>query len=1129
MSILLWYSSALLRDCATGHALVNKLLRIMRITALLLLGACLQVAAKGTAQSITLSEKNAPIEKVLLSIEKQANVSFYYKVELLQKGGTVTINVKNVSLKQALDICFKDRPFTYEIIGNVIVIKPTARNTIVQIQVMPNLTDSTPNKDIRGRVIFTPTEPVPNATVAVKGTAVATYTNRNGEFVLKNIDPKAKLIISSVGIETVETAVNGRTLMVVLAKQKVSDLDQVQIIAYGSTSKRLNTGDVTTVTSEEIAKNPVANVLQALQYRVPGMFIQQQTGVPGGRFNVQIRGQSTFGNQAPLYIIDGVAYPAGTPLPYIVPKNAVDGSYGLQGGNALNFIDPAQIESVEVLKDADATSVYGSRGAYGVVLITTKKGKAQAPMLNVNVNQSISVRGTSPEMLNTEEYLMLRREAIKNSNGIIGATDYDLNGTWPEDRYTNWSKEFTGLYSPSTFANATYSGGVGNTTFLIRGNYNNQKTTQKDKGSYRNMGAGFDINSGSANKKLSVGFSGSFSSTINDMKPWEFALGGLNTLAPNAPSLFLEDGSLNWETGDNLAKGLQSIYDRVDNNLLGNLRVEYKPIKNLSLVNNVGYNLITTKELRAEPTTFFNPNSTISPSNQSNSTLLNATLRTITVEPSASYSLQAGTRGDLLVQAGATFQDILRNSSTIRGTSFISDAMLYNPTFTSQANIVSGYSQNPEKYAGFFGIAKYDWAHKYVLRVTGRYDGSSRFGAGNQWGLFGSVAAFWIFSEEPWFKSALPFISFGKLRLSHGTSGGDRIDNYQYLDRYESISSTYQGRVGLNPTSLANPDLHWEHTRKSQVSLDLGFLQDRFLLTAAYYRDRTSDQLVNQPLSTVTGFTAFKVNSPALIENTGFEGTLTMHNMKRKNFSWTTNIVVTVPRNKLIDYPGFNLFEINNNYVLGKSINGIRLYKYAGVEPLTGNYNFYKEGVKGEFLPFLGPVQLDPKTDKTEFVDFNPKYYGSINNSFQYKNLTFGFMVAVINRMGRNFLGQQTVIAGVSNTNTVREFLGRWQKPGDVTEIPKPQAGVMALLLQNNFFNSTGAFSKATYARLSNVNVAYDFTGKFLMKARIKALRVMLQGQNLLTVSQYKDLDPENLGAGQAPTRTYSAGINLTL
>jgi TonB-dependent starch-binding outer membrane protein SusC len=165
----------------------------------------------------------------------------------------------------------------------------------------------------------------------------------------------------------------------------------------------------------------------------------------------------------------------------------------------LNFIDPSQIESVEVLKDADATSVYGSRGAYGVVIITTKKGKAQAPMLNVNVNQSISVRGTSPEMLNTEEYLMLRREAIKNSNGVIGATDYDLNGAWPEDRYTNWSKEFTGLYSPSTFANATYSGGVGNTTFMIRGNYNDQKTTQKDKGSYRNMGAGFDINSGSAN------------------------------------------------------------------------------------------------------------------------------------------------------------------------------------------------------------------------------------------------------------------------------------------------------------------------------------------------------------------------------------------------------------------------------------------------------------------------------------------------------------------------------------------------------------------------------------------------------------------------------------------------------
>ncbi|OQP62214.1 hypothetical protein A4R26_18230 [Niastella populi] len=1117
-----------MRD-ATGHALVNKLLRIMRLTAILLLGACLQVAAKGTAQSITLSEKNAPIEKVLLSIEKQANVSFYYKVELLQKSAPVTISVKNASLKQVLDICFKDKPFTYEIIGNVIVIKPTARNAIIQIEPVQMQADTTPNIDVRGRVIFSHSEPVPGATISVKGTSIATYTNKNGEFLLKHIDPKARLLISSVGMETIEAPVNGRSQMVVIARQKLSDLDQVQIIAYGATSKRLNTGDVTTITSEEIARNPVANVLQVLQYRVPGMFIQQQTGVPGGRFNVEIRGQSTFGNQAPLYIIDGVSYPAGTPLPYVTTSNIEGGSAGLQGGNALNFIDPSQIESVEVLKDADATSVYGSRGAYGVVIITTKKGKAHAPMLSLNVNQSISVRGTTPKMLNTEEYLTLRREAIKNSNGVIGATDYDLNGTWPEDRYTNWSKEFTGLYSPRTYANASYSGGVGNTTFLIRANYNDEKTTQRDKGSYRNMGAGFDINSGSANKKLTVGLSGSFSSTINDMKPWEFALGGLNTLAPNAPSLFLPDGTLNWETGDNPAKGLQLIFDRVDNNMLGNLRVEYRPVKNLSLVNTVGYNLITTKELRAEPTTYFNPNSAVSPSNLSNSTLLNATVRTITVEPSANYSMQAGGRGDFSVQAGATFQDILQNSSSVKGINFISDAMLYNPTFTTQANILSAYSQNPEKYAGFFGIAKFDWAHKYVLRVTGRYDGSSKFGPGNQWGLFGSAAFFWIFSEEPWFKKALPFISFGKVRVSHGTSGGDKIGNYLYLDRYTSNSSTYQGRIGLDPTSLANPDLHWEHTKKSQVTLDLGFMQDRFLLTAAYYRDRTSDQLVNQPLSTVTGFQAFQVNSPALLQNTGFEGTLTSHNMKRRNFNWTTNVVLTIPRSKLVEYPGFNLFEVNNNYVLGKSINGIRLYKYAGVDPQTGNYNFYKEGVKGEFLPLLGPVQLDPNKDKTEFVDFNPRYYGSINNSFQYKNLTFGFMVAIVNRMGRNFMGQQTFLPGVANRNTVREALGRWQKPGDITDIPKPQSGINALLLQNNFFNSTGAYANATYARLSNVNIAYDFSGKFLMKARIKALRVLLQGQNLLTVSEYKDLDPENLGAGQAPTRTFSAGINLSL
>jgi TonB-linked SusC/RagA family outer membrane protein len=1103
----------------------------MQLTAILLLGACLQVAAKGNAQNVTLTEKNAPIEKVLLSIEKQTNISFYYKVELLQKARPVTISVKNIPLKEALDICFKDQPLTYEQIGHIVVVKAKSFTAPPIIGIAPREGDLAPFFDVRGRVIISATEPVHGATVAVKGTKTVAMTDRNGDFSLKNIEPNAVLVISSIGIETIEAPVNNRSMMVVIAKKKVSDLDQIQIVAYGTTSKRLNTGNVTTVTSEEIMKNPVTNVLQVLQFRVPGMFVQQQTGIPGGRFNVEIRGQNTFGGQAPLYIVDGVPYPAGTPLPFVNPFITSNGdSKGLQGGNALNFIDMSQIESVDVLKDADATSIYGSRGAYGVVIITTKKGRANAsgPQLTINVNQSISVRGTAPETLNTEEYLMLRKEAMANDKMTAGPAEYDVNGTWPADRYTNWTKEFSGLYSPAFTSNIAYSGGTGNTSFLIRGNYNDSKTTQKDKGSYKNMGVGFDISSATNNKKISAGLSGSFSSTINDMKPWDFSIGPLLTKAPNAPALFLPDGSLNWETGDNEAKGLNLIFKRVENNLLGNLRMEYRPLRDLSVVATLGYNMVTGKELRAEPTTFFNPSGSPSPASQSNSTLLNFTVRTISADPNISWTPRVGSRGELTLQGGATLQDILRNTTSIKGVNFIADAMLYNPAFASQANIISSYTQSPDRYAGFFGLARYDWAHKYVLKITGRYDGSTKFGSGKQWGLFGSVGAIWIFSEEKWFKDNLRFISFGKLRASYGTSGGDKIENYQFINRYSGIGSTYQGRIGLRPSTLANPNLQWEDKRSEEVGLDLGFLQDRFIIAASYYRSRTTDQLVNQPLSTVTGFGAYMVNTPALLQNSGLELSLTLNNIRQQHFTWSTYVVATVPRSKLVRYPGFDqLFNVN--YRLGESINGVLLYKYAGVNPETGNYNFYKNGVKGEYLPIFSPVQLDYNKDRTEFLDLNPKYYGSITNNFQYKNLSLGFMVAIMNRMGFNFLGQQLVIAGFQNMNTTKISLNRWQKPGDITEVPRATAGINAFLLQNNFRNSTGAYSSATYARLSNVNFRYSFPEAFLKKVRVKALALTLQGQNLLTISKYKDLDPENLGAGTAPYRTYQAGISCTL
>lgn len=1101
----------------------------MRLTVILLTTVLMQVSASSFSQEVSLNVQRARLEKIFKAIEDQTGYVFFYNKPVLTGTALVSIEVNKAPLEFLLGELLKNQPLRYAIYNKTIIISRKEEST-------PNVAITlTPQQEpvVRGSVFIKEGGGLlSGATVVNIKTKKTVLVDEKGRFVIA-ARPGENLLITNVGFQprlVMVTTANYFTEFAVLMDRSTSELDAVQVLAYGKTTKRFNTGNIVTVTAEEIARNPVPNVLSVLQHKVPGMFIQQNTGLPGGSFNVEIRGRTSFGNQAPLYIVDGVAYPAGSTLPFIDPAFGTNGdSKGTRGGNALNFLDPSMIESVDVLKDADATSIYGSRGAYGVVLITTKKGKAGAPRLTASLRQSYNVRGSSPKLLNTEEFLMLRREAFANDGKTPGAADFDLNGTWPQDRYTDWQKEITGLYAPMFDGNVSYSGGSGNLNYLVRGNFSTQKNTQKDDGAYRNLGGGFDINSTSRNRKFYFDLSGGYSSTISDLVSWDFALGNLPLRAPNAPSLYLPDGRLNWETGDNPANALNLIYKSVFNTFITNLAMEYRPISGMTIELRGGYTTIGGNELRAEPTTFFNPNSSASPAAQSNSTRLWSSKRTFTFDPNIRYSFKAGGDGRLTLNAGLTMQDVLDAENSIRGVSFISDAMLYNPAFAmDNANVTAMFNQTPNRYLGYFGSANYNWNNKYILNLVMRYDGSTKFGKNKQFGTFGSVAGAWIVSEESFFKPLREVVSFMKVRGSWGTSGGDAIGNYQFLDRYARATSTYQGAMALMPSTLANLNLQWEMTRKGEVGLELGFLNDKVLLNANYYSNRTSNQLINQPLSSNTGFEAFIVNSPALIENTGFEAIITSRNINKKDFRWSTVVNFTVPRNKLLEYPNMEKFLINNNYVLGKSINGIKLYPYGGVSPETGKYTFYKEGVLGEYDALVGG--LDQIRDRTEFVDLNPKYYGGITNDFSYRQLSLGFSIGITNRIGQNFIARQLTPPGFSaSTNGSTVYLNRWQKKGDITDVPKMTTNLSAFVALNNYKFSTGAYENATYARLNNVNIGYDLPKALLQRAKLSNVRIMLQGQNLLTVSKYRDLDPENLGAGTAPYRTYTAGLNISL
>lgn len=1136
--------TATARSISCRNVLTPQMLRVMKLTAILLFAACLHVSARTHGQVISLSVKNKPLEQVLGEIKRQSGFSFIYGKELISKADPVSIEVKDQPLASVLQLIFQNQKLTYNITDNYVVISPKTI-TLPPTNNFPNEPGSEPPAapliDISGKVVDKDINPLVGATIKIKGHEKKwTITNANGIFTLKELKADDVLVISYVGYDTKEIPIKDKTTGFIVIALKLSEnkLDEVQTIAYSKTSMRYNTGDITTISAKEIERNPVSNVLQALQGRVAGMFVSEQTGQVNGGFQVQIRSLNTLSGGArtspiiipaggqPLYIVDGVEYPASSSLPMM----NLPGIANFQlFGNALNYLDPSLIESINILKGPDATSIYGSRGAFGVIIITTKKAKASKPSLNINASYGFSAVGKMPRMMNTQEYLAMRHNALANDNLTAGPTDYDLNGTWDTTSFNNWEDFFLGDHAPTSRLNASYSGGNANTNFLIGANYSYTGNIQRSKGSVRAGGVNFSMNTATNDRKLTTALSGSYSTNTNDMVPVDFAGSGGLSMAPNAPYPFLPDGKLNWANGSNPAAALNAIYNNTTDNLIANISLNYTPVKGLSFVASGGYNLLWAKEFNALPSSYFNP-ATFTPA-QTYSALNLYRIRTISADPRVEFTRLLWGKGYLSATVGGSLRDIVQDKNAVSGSGFASDQLLMNPTLANAANIATVYSFAPKRYIGGFAILNFRWAEKYILSVNGRRDGSSVFGNNRQFGNFGSVAGGWIISEEPWFKRLRNVISFLKLKASYGLVGGSAIGPYAYINTYGVSSNTYGGGLSLTPQNLANPYLHWETNRNKEVGLTIDLFKGRINIDGIYYFNKVGDQLINQPLSSITGFTQFVVNSPANINSYGAEITINTKNISNANFSWNTRVNVTIPRTKLISYPGIDNLVSNVNYVIGKPITGIKLFNYAGVDPATGMYHFYNaDGVKGEFNPIFSPVQLSNAKDRTAFVDLAPKYYGGILNMLSYKNLSIDFLVTITNRMGPDYLAYQSFAMGGVNRNFPADIASRrWMKPGDNAKVAKATTSFLSLFNQGNFINSTGAYTNATYARLQNVSVSYRFPAKLIKPMRMSALSVYAAGQNLFTLSKFNNLDPESMLSGRMPPlRAYTIGLNLT-
>ena len=942
--------------------------------------------------------------------------------------------------------------------------------------------------------------PLPGVNIIIKGTSAGTMSDMDGYYSLR-ASVGDTLLYSYVGYQTIEKELTPEFTGNLIMQPSTDALSEVVINAgYYNTTERERTGNIARVTGEEIELQPVVSPIQALQGRMAGVEIIPGGSNPGTASTIRIRGTNSLREEGnyPLYIIDGVPVNSAP-----VETNSIIGNAGL---DPLNNLNVSNIESIEVLKDADATAIYGSRGANGVVLITTKTGKQRRSGLEARLYTGVTTVPNRLDLLNTQEYLEVRRLAFENDGVEPTAQNaYDLV-TWDQDRYTDWQDFLFGGTAETTNANLSFSGGNDKTFFRLGGSYFSQGTVYPGDNTYNKITGNLNIDHLSEDEKLKINFSANYGVDINKLF-WSNSLSSSTVLLPpNAPELFNNDGSINWEewAGADLENPLAGYYNRgrtETRNLLYNLGLSYQILNSLKIRLNAGYTYYESQELMKRPGRSYNP----SAGEPNNSFHLNSDRKSWILEPQLIFNKYFGDF-NLDVIIGGTFQENTNSQIRYQGAGYVTESLIGNLDAAEQ--VINASSQtNQYRYAAVFARVGTNWKKKVFINFTGRRDGSSRFGPKNRFSNFGAIGAAWIFSEEELIENALPLLSFGKLRGSYGTTGNDQIGDYGYLDAYEATP----GPGGLYPVSLANPSFSWEVNKKLEVALELGFLEDKLNLAISWYRNRSSNQLVGYPLPAITGFNTVQANLPATVENSGWELELSSMNLNLDNFRWQTSLNFSVPKNSLVSYPNIEQSSYANTYRIGHPVNISLLYRYEGIDPETGLYRIADINGDGSF----------DYEDRVVIQDLTREYYGGINNNLSFKNFSLQFLLQYVKHEG-----MASFFNAGRPTNQRRVVLDDLNSNGDIQRISQLPAFNQAY---SNVLNSNLPIQDASFLRLKTFSLGYNLPESLLKSFPLTKGKIFLTGQNLFTISPYEGLDPElsysNTSFGNL--RTVTAGLQF--
>ena len=838
-------------------------------------------------------------------------------------------------------------------------------------------------------------EPVIGATVLVKGVSTGTATDMDGNFSL-NVASKAVLVVSSIGYETQEVPVNGRQFINVVLKSDVVALKDVVVVGYGVQKKVNLTGAVSSVSTDELEGKPISNVLEAMQGTTPGLVIQQGSSTPGSVPSINIRGLNTMNNNDPLVIIDGI-----------------EGS--------LANLNPADIEQISILKDASSTAIYGSRASNGVVLVTTKKGKAGKVEISYDFMYGVQQPTSLPKIADSWVYAELYNEAAVNSGRAAKFTPEQIAQYRNGGPNVNWVKELYNRNSPQSSHNVSMTGGNDQLSYMASLGYLDQSSMFKgpDYG-YKRYNARLNVS-----HKVTNNFTLNLTSQFarNDIKEhayWtEWIIEQANRMPPIYP-IKNEDGSYNYPAGSN-SNGLQRLEEggyrqNVNDELLGTIQAEWEVYKGLKLIGSAGGRVWNNK-LHENRKAFEGTGDT-----ENKLTEQFYRSKNITTNLMVTYNTKIGKHsiGGLLGYAYEGFSEKQFSTSRLTEDSKY-DIFVGDLSGDKVSNTGSG--SDWAIYSGF-ARATYNYDEKYLLEFNIRNDYSSYFAKGNRSGVFPSFSAAWRVSEEAFMKD-IKWISNFKIRLGWGTVGNDNIPNYLSLDLYEAnkYGIGNSSVTVLNPKQLRNKNLKWEGSNTTNLGIDLGFFDNRLNLTAEFFIKNTKDLLLSQSLAHITGFDS-QMQNVGKIQNKGIELSLNSTNIQTRNFTWQTNFNISFIRNTLkslasgVNYmqarSGFDSNFTSYDYmaIVGQSLGLIYGYEFDGIYQYSDFYSvpgsstlILKEGVTSN--PSLGN-RLSPGAvkykdqdgdgvittkDRTVIGNALPKWYGGITNTFNYNGIDFSFML----------------------------------------------------------------------------------------------------------------------------------------